>query len=79
MKSLKKRVTEGELVVVQTDKTGKFCVMSREAYLRAGQVHTEKDTKVDLSKVAEIQKDINGNIAMLIKFFRFKSRVITFS
>ena len=30
LKSLKKRVKEGELVVVPTDKTGKLCIMSRE-------------------------------------------------
>ena len=70
MKSLKKRVKEGEIVVVQTDKTGKFVVMSREAYEEAGLVHTKKDEEAGQEKVEEIEREINGNVSLMIKFFR---------
>ena len=70
LKSLKKRVDEGEIVVVPTDKTGKFCVMARESYLQAGLVHTQKDVKVGLDRIREIQGEINGNMSMLIKVFK---------
>ena len=68
--SLKKRVKEGELVVVPTDKTGKLCIMARERYEEAGAVHTSKDRKVSQDEVDEIEAEVNGNVSMLIKFFR---------
>ena len=37
LKKLRKRVQDGQLVVVKTDKSGKFCLMSMEEYRRAGQ------------------------------------------
>ena len=39
LKSLKKRVNEGEIIVCQTDKSGRFCVLTRDQYLEAGQAH----------------------------------------
>ena len=70
LKSLRKRVEEGEIVVVQTDKTGKLCIMSREAYEEAGLVHTIKDEEVGQKKVEEVEREINGNVSLLAKFFR---------
>ena len=46
LKKLKKRVKNGELVVVRTDKSGKFSIMSLQEYERAGLVHTSKDKEV---------------------------------
>ena len=43
LKSLKKRVANGDIVVCQTDKSGRFCVLTREQYLEAGLVHTAND------------------------------------
>ena len=70
LKSLKKRVKNGEIVVVPTDKTGKLCVMAREAYEEAGSVHVGKDEKVGQEEVDRIDGEVNGNISLLIKFFR---------
>ena len=39
LKSLGKRIKEGELTVLETDKTGKFGTMDRETYLRMGEKH----------------------------------------
>ena len=70
LRSLKKRVKNGEIVVVPTDKTGKLCVMAREAYEEAGKVHVDKDEKVGQDEVDSIDGEINGNVSLLIKFFR---------
>ena len=45
LKSLKKRVADGEIIVCQTDKSGRFCILTREQYREAGQVHTSKDSR----------------------------------
>ena len=56
LKKLQKRVAEGTLVVMKTDKSGHFSIMSLEEYERAGQVHTEKDVEVDLKFLQEDQR-----------------------
>ena len=62
MKSLKKIVAEGELIDCQTDKSGRFCVLTREQYLEAGLEHTKKDRKIDQKDHEEIQRAVNGHM-----------------
>ena len=62
LKSLKKRVAEGEIVVCQTDKSGRFCVLTREQYLEAGQVHVDKDREISLEDQGEIERAVNGHM-----------------
>ena len=59
IKSLKKQSKDGEIVIAETDKSGKFCVFSMEEYLKAGEVHTKNDKKVDEKELREIQKTLN--------------------
>ena len=66
MEKLKKRVKEGELVVVKSNKSGKFCIMSIEEYRRAVEVHTNKVT-VDF--LIKNQRKINSHLSMLLKTF----------
>ena len=70
LKKLQKRVKEGSLVVVKTDKSGRFAIISMVEYERAGKVHTEKDVDVDLAFLQENQRRINGYISMLCKIFK---------
>ena len=70
LQKLQKRVKEGSLVVVRTDKSGRFAIMSMEEYERAGRVHTDKDVEVDLAFLQENQRRVNGYISMLIKIFK---------
>ena len=70
LKSLKKRVKEGSLVVLPTDKSGRFAVMSRETYLKAGTKHTAKDELVGSEQISRTQAVLNGSVSMLIKFFQ---------
>ena len=37
LKTLKKRVADGSLVICETDKSGRFAIMSQEEYLAAGE------------------------------------------
>ena len=62
LKSLKKRVADGEIIVCQTDKSGKFCVLTREEYLEAGEVHASKDRKIDLEDQIEVDRAVNGHM-----------------
>ena len=70
IKSLKKRSKDGEIVIVETDKSGKFCVFSMEEYLKAGEVHTKNDKKVDEKELREIQKTVNATCSLFLKIFK---------
>ena len=51
LKSLVKRVSEGEITVIQTDKSSKLCIMNRTDYEKLGQVHVSKDKVIDMEEV----------------------------
>ena len=69
LKTLKKRVAEGELVVCATDKSGRFAVMTMEDYRWAGSKHTKQDEQVDLAFVKKNQRLLNAHCSMMIKIF----------
>ena len=73
LKSLKKKVKEGGIIVLPTDKSGRFAVMSLENYIRAGNKHTIKDEEVEPEIVVKTQTELNGNMSMLAKFFKMGS------
>ena len=62
LKSLRKRVADGEIVVCQTDKSGMFCVLTREQYMEAGNVHADKDRKIGLEEHGEVERALNGHM-----------------
>ena len=51
--NLQKRVNEGEILVVPTDKSGRLSVTTKEAYVEAMQPHVTNDTIIDLEERAE--------------------------
>ena len=61
MKSLQERVRSGELVVTETDKSRRFCVMTRSQYRLAGEKHTSKDMKIEYDQLQSIQKLVNDH------------------
>ena len=69
MKSLQKRVQNNEIIITETDKSRKFCVMTVEQYYSAGQKHTKNDMKVSCDQVKSIQKFVNDHSAWLRKIF----------
>ena len=56
LKSLQKRVKAKEILICQTDKTGRFCILTAEQYLEAGKIHTEKNLEVEIEDAEEIQR-----------------------
>ena len=58
LKSLQKRIKEGELVIMKTDKSSKFCVTTREEYIKMGEAHTKKDKKIKREEIHELEKQI---------------------
>ena len=69
LKSLKKRVKEGELAILPTDKTGLFAIMSRDTYVECGLSHTKGDQHVTWDDLKGAQSEINGHTSMIIKIF----------
>ena len=43
LRKLTKRVKAGEIVVIESDKSGKLCICSMEAYMAMGDAHAQKD------------------------------------
>ena len=67
LKKLRKRIEEGELVVCQTDKSGRLSVMPMEMYVECGGGHTAGDMEIDQKFVHNTQKKLNGHVSMWIK------------
>ena len=66
--SLRRRVKEGELIIIPTDKSGNLAV--RESHYEAGMKHTKNDLEVGWNTIKESQKELNGHVSMCIKFFK---------
>ena len=56
-----KRVKEKEIVVFQTDKSGRFSVDTPENYRELVRPHVGVDAEVDLSKHKEVEKVLNAH------------------
>ena len=61
LRSLLRRIRSGELIIIKTDKSGKFCIVSVQDYLKLGEVHTSKDRKVSREVAVETEKLLNGH------------------
>ena len=59
VKKLRKRVKNKEIVIYQTDKSGKLCVATPEAYKRQGDKHVASDKVVDCKEIEESQKELS--------------------
>ena len=59
LKSLQERIDKGEIVVLKTDKSGRFVVTSPEHYVQMGREHTDKDEEVTWEKVREMERKVN--------------------
>ena len=70
LKSLLKRLKSGEIVVMQTDKSGKFALVTPEIYKQTGAVHTAKDREIGMIEIEAIQSKMNGHVSMWLKMFR---------
>ena len=67
LSSLKRRMKEGDIIIMSTDKSSKLAITDVETYLKLGEKHIMKDKEITLKEVAEMEKDVNGHTAMFIK------------
>ena len=68
LKSLKQRIKNKEIVILKTDKTGKFCVMDRDKYKEVGEKQIEGDIEVDRREIMRREQILNSHSAMWCKF-----------
>ena len=68
-KKLKQRVDRGEAVIMPTDKSGKWSIMSLETYENMGQVHIKNDKIITNDDVKKIQRKMNQYNRMFLKVF----------
>ena len=67
LKKLQKRKKDGDIIVLTTDKSGKFAVSDVESYLAMGAVHTSKDSIIGDDEVRKIQNLHNGHTSMWLR------------
>ena len=67
LKTLKKRIKDEEIIVMKTDKSGKFAITDRENYIEMGKAHTARDREIDIKEIREKERVLNGHTSMWIK------------
>jgi len=70
MKSLQNRVKMGEIVVTETDKSKRFCILTKQQYERSGEKHTKNDREINSDEVPKIQKTVNDHVDWLTEIFK---------
>ena len=73
LEKLKKRVIAGELVVTETDKSRRFCVLSPQQYVDSGMKHTSGDIRIDHDQLTSIQKTVNDHCLWMRRIFNIGS------
>ena len=61
LKSIQKRIQEGSIIVIKTDKSSKLAATTQEDYLRMGKEHVEKDKKITRQEVIDMEENLNGH------------------
>ena len=61
LESLVQRMKKENLIIMKTDKSGKLCVTSEEAYKEMGKVHVEGDPIINREKIRELDRIMNDH------------------
>ena len=59
LRSLMKRMKNEEIIIMKTDKSGKFVVTTPEKYIEMGEDHTNKDTEISWAQMRELEKNVS--------------------
>ena len=70
LKKLQKRIKEDSLVVLKTDKSGKFATTTKEHYIKMGQEHTAKDKIITRDGIRKIESILNSHCRAWCKMWR---------
>ena len=67
LKAIIKRVKDEEIVVFETDKSGRFSVDTRNNYNESAMPHVERDQIIDVKEHDDIEKKINAHSVMWVR------------
>ena len=70
LKKIQKMIKEENLVILKTDKSGKFATTNLENYLRMGQEHTGKDKIITRVDIRNIETVLNCHCRAWCKIWR---------
>ena len=70
IKSLKRKQKEGEIVIFQTDKSGKLAADTPDNYTEAARPHIEKDMIVTQKEYEDVEKLINAHSLFWMRMLR---------
>ena len=70
LKSLKRRQKDGEIVIFQTDKSGKLIADTPENYIEAAKPHIEKDELITVKEYKETEDLINAHAVFWLKMLQ---------
>ena len=59
LRKLRKRVNDGEIVILEADKGNRFVVSSMDSFERQGDVHVVKDRKISQEEKEQTQARMN--------------------
>ena len=63
-------MAKGEIVIIKTDKSGKLCVATLEAYEKMGDIHCKEDPTIAWEEFEEAQRMITGHLKALNRVFK---------
>ena len=62
LKTLKKQIREGQIIVAETDKIKRFAILSPSQYLASGAIHTNNDMEISPNQIKRIQTTVNDHL-----------------
>ena len=68
--SIRKRISQGEVLLTFTDKDSRMVLCPPEVYKEAAKVHTSKDEVVSWDTLAPTVQTMNRTAKALVKMFR---------
>ena len=70
LKLVSSRIKAGELVMLKTDKSDKFCPVSPEAFTMMGREHTSKDREITRKEAYQIHEHQDCHTSQMLKCFQ---------
>ena len=61
LKSLQSRIQKDEIIVLKTDKSGRFIVTTPDMYIEMGKEHTTKDREIDWPEMRKMEKIVSSH------------------
>ena len=69
LKRIQKRREDKQAVIMKTDKSGKFTIVTMEKYVEMGMKHVGDDKEISREKIREIERILNGHCCAWGKMF----------